>query len=188
MVSVAEILKSKGLEIKPVALYAHFGRAGLSLEKLYDRPRVSPLKGRKMPRAHNAGMDAIGKWAKTHLGELSPQWKGGPTRPECKMAKRMRRMLHRMMDGQGTKKTAQTFRMIGYMPADLKCHLESLWQEGMSWNNYGKGPGKWNIDHVRPLNTFPSDVEPRIVNALSNLRPLWEHENLKRPKDGSDLK
>ena len=39
----------------------------------------------------------------------------------------------------------------------------------MSWQNHGQ----WHIDHIRPFCTFDKDTKPSIVNALSNLRPLW---------------
>ena len=33
--------------------------------------------------------------------------------------------------------------------AELRAHLESKWQPGMSWDNYGKQTG-WVIDHIVP--------------------------------------
>jgi hypothetical protein len=47
----------------------------------------------------------------------------------------------------------------------------------MTWEN--KGRGGWHIDHIRPVSDFPLDASPSEVNALSNLRPLWEAENLR---------
>ncbi len=37
---------------------------------------------------------------------------------------------------------------------ELKQHLESHWQPGMSWSNYGYGSDKWNIDHIIPCSFF----------------------------------
>lgn len=39
----------------------------------------------------------------------------------------------------------------------------------MTWNNYGE----WHIDHIKPVNSFESDTPQSVVNALSNLQPLW---------------
>jgi len=39
----------------------------------------------------------------------------------------------------------------------------------MSWDNYGE----WHVDHIKPLISFDKNTHPSIVNALSNLQPLW---------------
>ena len=81
-----------------------------------------------------------------------------------------RSMLYRTLDYFGSIKEQHTIDMLGYSALDLKHHIENQFIEGMSWNNYGE----WEIDHIRPLCTFDSDALPSVVNALSNLRPLWE--------------
>jgi len=50
----------------------------------------------------------------------------------------------------------------------------------MAWENYGK----WEIDHIKPIIAFVREgVEDlSIINALSNLQPLWVYEN--RSKQG----
>ena len=64
---------------------------------------------------------------------------------------------------------------IGYTKGELKTHIESLFQDGMSWENYGE----WEIDHIKPVKAFWEEgvVDPKIVNNLSNLQPLWKKEN-----------
>lgn len=58
---------------------------------------------------------------------------------------------------------------MGYSALELKYHLEQLFTTGMTWNNYSE----WHIDHIKPLCSFSDDTDIKIVNALSNLRPLW---------------
>jgi len=91
-------------------------------------------------------------------------------------------LLHRL---KRYKKTDRTCNILGYTSTDLRIHIELQWKDEMTWDNYGRGG--WHIDHIQPINTFPIGTDPGVVNALSNLRPLWEYENLRRPKDGSDL-
>jgi hypothetical protein len=43
----------------------------------------------------------------------------------------------------------------------------------MTWANYGLGRDKWQIDHIRPVSSFDPTTHPSVVNALSNLRPMW---------------
>lgn len=89
---------------------------------------------------------------------------------------------------------------LKYLPFtihELKSHIESLWTEGMSWDNYGrwKKDGKWifgwEIDHIIPQNLFAyssmDSEEFKKCWALSNLRPLWHIDNISRPKYGQDL-
>lgn len=88
-------------------------------------------------------------------------------------------LLHRLLK-RGTKKEGHSHEQLGYSKRDLRRHLESLWQEGMSWENYGLGEGKWNIDHIRPIASFPIETHASVVNALSNIRPMWATDNLKK--------
>lgn len=59
--------------------------------------------------------------------------------------------------------------MLGYSSDEMRSHIESKWTPGMSWANYGE----WHIDHIRPLSSFPVGEETQVINALSNLQPLW---------------
>jgi len=86
------------------------------------------------------------------------------------------------------KKEGHTIDLLGYSALDLKNHIQSLFTEGMSWDNHGE----WHIDHIKGIINFNNETHPSIVNALSNLRPLWAttreingviyEGNLNRPK------
>lgn len=86
-----------------------------------------------------------------------------------------------------SKKAYKTTELVGCTISELKKHIESLWQEGMSWNNYTLNG--WHIDHIRPCSTFDlTDPEQqKQCFHYTNLRPLWAKDNLTRPKDGSDV-
>jgi len=43
----------------------------------------------------------------------------------------------------------------------------------MTWENYGE----WEIDHKKPIGSFEIGTSPAVINALSNLQPLWWAEN-----------
>ena len=66
--------------------------------------------------------------------------------------------------------------MLGYSAIDLKHHLESLFTEGMTWENRSE----WHIDHIIPISAFKKDTPPHVVNRLENLRPIWAEENLSK--------
>lgn len=67
---------------------------------------------------------------------------------------------------------------MSYTPGQLKHHIESLFADGMSWSNYGE----WEIDHIIPISHFVKQgvTDFEIVNALSNLQPLWRTDNLSK--------
>lgn len=44
----------------------------------------------------------------------------------------------------------------------------------MSWDNYGE----WHIDHIKSISKFGDKTNPRLINALCNLQPLWCSDNL----------
>ena len=72
--------------------------------------------------------------------------------------------------------------LVGYTLSDLMRHLERQFTDGMSWENYGSSG--WHIDHIRPQTSFQfetaNDPEFRACWALTNLRPLWASENLRK--------
>jgi hypothetical protein len=87
-----------------------------------------------------------------------------------------RDILNRTIKSINIKKTSRTENQLGYSSEDLKIHIESLFLEGMSWENYGD----WHIDHIRPLSTFNENDDASLVNSLDNLKPLWREDNLKK--------
>lgn len=97
---------------------------------------------------------------------------------EFQLAKSLRDRLYKAVS-RGSKSASATM-LVGCSIPELKVHLESLFEKGMSWENYGE----WHIDHVRPCISFDlTDVEQQAACFhYSNLRPLWGSEN--RSKGG----
>lgn len=64
----------------------------------------------------------------------------------------------------------------------IKLHLESQFTKGMTWDNLGKGPGKWNIDHIVPLAAFNLEDRQQVLLAVhyGNLQPLWFEDNMRK--------
>lgn len=66
-------------------------------------------------------------------------------------------MLTNSLKRVGKKKEDKTIELLGYSAIELKEYIESLFVEGMSWENYGE----WHIDHIRPVSSY--DPETAIV-------------------------
>ena len=82
------------------------------------------------------------------------------------------------------KNRRSTLDLLGYSIDDLRQHLESLFQPGMSWQNYGTA---WHIDHVIPKSWFEletadgiDEYELKACWSLRNLQPMNAAENLQK--------
>jgi hypothetical protein len=66
---------------------------------------------------------------------------------------------------------------LGCSIEELKHHLESKFQLGMTWDNYGING--WEIDHIKPLFRFNLTNKEEFfkANHYSNLQPLWVAQN-----------
>ena len=87
-----------------------------------------------------------------------------------------RRLIKRTIKYLGTEKELTTIELLGYTPLHLKESIETKFQEGMSWDNYGE----WHIDHIRPISSFDKHEKPEVINSLENLQPLWAFDNLSK--------
>ena len=70
--------------------------------------------------------------------------------------------------------------LVGYSVDDLKSHIESLFVDGMGWDNRSE----WHIDHIVPKSFFEftsvKDVEFRMCWRLENLQRLWASDNISK--------
>lgn len=79
-------------------------------------------------------------------------------------------------------KSGKTLDYLGCTIEELKKHLESQFQKGMSWGNYGFGMDKWNIDHIAPCSSFDHSDEDQIKKCwhYTNMQPMWQGDNIKK--------
>jgi len=80
----------------------------------------------------------------------------------------------------GVSKSQSTMELIGCNIEQLKLHLESKFQSGMTWENYGFYG--WHVDHIRPCASFDlkNPEQQRQCFNYSNLQPLWAVDNLRK--------
>jgi hypothetical protein len=98
--------------------------------------------------------------------------------PAYRVSSHMKVVIHRAL---GKAKAGRSWRqLVPYSLDELMAHLERQFLPGMSWEN----KGKWHIDHIVPLASFkfetPSDDGFQAAWALSNLRPLWGRDNIRK--------
>lgn len=97
------------------------------------------------------------------------------------ISERLRSRVRKALKDGGDKsaeKAASTMQLIGCSVEELIGHLESQFEKGMSWGNYGD----WHIDHIRPCISFnlKDPDQQKICFHYTNLQPLWAQENLKK--------
>jgi hypothetical protein len=72
------------------------------------------------------------------------------------------------------------FEILGYTQMELVNHLEKLFNNGMTWENYGE----WHVDHKLPITSFNfndiNDDEFKKCWSLGNLQPMWGSENISK--------
>lgn len=105
------------------------------------------------------------------------------TDPQIKLAHSLRNRINRAI--QSNFKAGSSVRDLGCTIEFFKEYIESLFTEGMNWNNHARYG--WHLDHIIPLHTVDlTDREQfKLVCHYSNLRPLWWNENLSRNRIGS---
>lgn len=104
--------------------------------------------------------------------------------PENKPIVIARKLMSRVLSYTGRRKTGRTFDKLGYNKDALMEHIQKQFVDGMSWDNHGE----WHVDHIVSVSELCKlgVTCPRKINALSNLRPMWAHENLSK-SSGFDL-
>lgn len=99
-------------------------------------------------------------------------------KPTTKTIYFMRASINRVL--RGSKKKSKTESILGFSRLDLVSHIEKQFTKNMSWSNHGE----WHIDHITPIQYFIDNGvnDPRIINSLTNLRPIWASDNLQKSK------
>lgn len=86
------------------------------------------------------------------------------------------------------KKDRKTVEYLGCSISFLKKHLESQWDHTMSWDNYGKYPEGWDMDHIKPVSSAKTLEELIPLLHYTNLQPLNSKINRELKKDKIDFK
>lgn len=102
--------------------------------------------------------------------------------PNFKIRINLRNRLGRAI--KGDYKTGSSIKDLGCSVEEFKIYLESKFQSGMNWKNWGKGPGYWQMDHIRPLHLFDLTGRKEFLEAchFTNLQPLWYEEHINKTK------
>jgi hypothetical protein len=118
------------------------------------------------------------KYYKTHKNKiLNRKYIYNKKRRKIDLAFRLKDNLRRRINQalHKNKKTDHTMDLVGCSIDFLKGWIESKFQDGMTWSDYGK----WHIDHIRPCASF-NLIDPEQQKECfhyTNLQPLWAIDN-----------
>jgi hypothetical protein len=78
------------------------------------------------------------------------------------------------------KKSGSAVKDLGCSIEDFKSYIESQFQPGMSWENWGRDT--WHLDHKLPLISFDLTNRDQFLQAVhyTNYQPLWAFDNLQK--------
>lgn len=95
------------------------------------------------------------------------------------IADRIRQRISKIIKAKSNgKKQYSTTLELGCDRLYLMDYLENLFEDGMTWENYGE----WHIDHIKPLSIFDLTLEEDFKQAVhyTNLQPLWAKDNMSK--------
>ena len=98
--------------------------------------------------------------------------------PDFKIIQNVRNRINRIV--KNIAKAGHSIELLGCSIQEYRQYLESLFTEGMTWDNYGNKDGQWSIDHIIPCNSFDMS-KPENQKACfhyTNTQPMWHIDNL----------
>lgn len=103
--------------------------------------------------------------------------------PIYRIKMNLRRRLVTILKQIGKKKEMKFVELVGCSKMELKELLEGRFQDGMSWDNYGrysKTEKRWNVDHKIPCKFFDLSLLPEQKKCFNfkNLQPMWAIDNI----------
>lgn len=125
------------------------------------------------------------EWRKKHKNRLKQYKKDYHIKvelkdPEFRILKNLRGRLRQAI--KKNNKYGSTLDLVGCNKKDLKIYIESKFQKGMNWENYGREG--WHIDHIIPCSAFDMSKEENQKKCFhyTNLQPLWAIDNCRKNK------
>lgn len=101
--------------------------------------------------------------------------------PMFRLITGIRNLIYNSFYYNGYVKKSKTYEILGCTFEELKIHLESRFEDWMTWENKGDYNGEfnygWDIDHIIPLSTAESEEDIIRLSHFTNLQPLCSKMN-----------
>lgn len=98
-------------------------------------------------------------------------------RTKCNVSK----LIYSSLKSRGYKKNSSTYEILGCSYEEFRLHIESKFEDWMSWDNKSNFNGElntgWDYDHIIPLSSAETFEDVLKLNHYSNLQPLCSYVN-----------
>lgn len=154
------------------------------LKKEYDKNHYLKNKEKKDSQAidyYHKNKEKKSEYDKKNRSEVAKQRRERyKVDLNYKLTCNLRSRLHVAL--KRNKKTSHTMDLLGCSIDELKLHIESQFNNGMSWDKIMNG--EIHIDHIKPCASYDlSDlIQQRECFHYTNLQPLWAIDNFKKSK------
>ncbi len=107
------------------------------------------------------------EWQKKNVEKLKGYRSKWSSSPAGKARKALYRTLERTLFSE-----VDADKGLGCLKSEFKKYLESMWEDGMTWENYGR---VWKVDYIAPAESFNLDTQEGLgaINNYTNLRPIY---------------
>ena len=149
-------------------------------EKISEQKKLYRLKNKEARREYQK------KYYEKNR-EKKQEWRRGYDKkrrrndPVFKFKVNLRKSISRGLKKVYTVKDKSTEDILGCSFKELKQHIESQWEDWMTWDNYGLCNGNlnhgWDIDHIKPLSLCETKEDVYKLNHYTNLQPLCSYTN-----------
>ncbi len=136
------------------------------------------IKNWDKKKAYNA------KWQRENYAKMKADPNRTTELTEYKIKTNTSRRIREIL---GQDKSKKCMDYVGCSLDKFRIMLETQFQDGMSWNNYGENVegGKtrvWHIDHRIPCDAFDftKEIHKNACFHYKNLQPLWWDVNIKK--------
>ena len=96
--------------------------------------------------------------------------------PLFKLSDNIRCLIRSTIKNSGLQKHSKTQAILGCTFEEFKIHIESQFQDGMTWDNYPE----WEYDHIYPVSLAENEEHLIKLNHYTNFQPLWAEDNRRK--------
>ena len=98
--------------------------------------------------------------------------------PVVRLRQNLRNRLNAAIKNK--QKSGSAVRDLGCAIEEFIKYIESKFQEGMTWENWGRKG--WHLDHIKPLIAFDLTDRQQFLEAChyTNIQPMWYKDNLSK--------
>jgi hypothetical protein len=126
------------------------------------------------------------KWAsenRNSINDRNIRYRNGKIKdPLYKLKENIRCLVRISIKNCGFSKNTKTYKILGCSYDEFKSYIESLFEYGMSWENYPN----WHLDHRTPISWAKTEEDIIKLNHYTNFQPKWAFDNLSKGNKYSD--